>query len=227
MIPYRVITVENRSSCPNKEFHKAVWATSYQLIYQFGRSPWAETARGYLQLLSPGQKPPKGAAHLIVLDHSTEAGTLGFHEDEHNNEIPYADVFYKTSEEDGVAVSEVISHECLAGDTKIPLLDGTETTIKDMVGKKPQWVYSCNDQGEVKPGLAHSARITRHNAPVLKITLDNGESITCTSNHRFLLHNKTYLEASKLSVGQSLMPLYRDRKVIEPEKKRKGPVRGL
>ena len=42
----------------------------------------------------------------------------------------------------------------------------------------------------------------------MKVTLDNGEEIRCTLNHRFMLCNGEYKEAQHLQPGDSLMPLY-------------------
>ena len=42
-----------------------------------------------------------------------------------------------------------------------------------------------------------------------EVTLDNGEKIRCTVDHRFMLRDGSYAEAQDLVAGQSLMPLYR------------------
>lgn len=43
---------------------------------------------------------------------------------------------------------------------------------------------------------------------MIKITLDNGKSVTTTENHPYLLRNGQYKEAQDLKIGDSLMPLY-------------------
>lgn len=48
----------------------------------------------------------------------------------------------------------------------------------------------------------------------MRITLDNGEKIECTLNHRFMLRNGEYLEAQDLIPGDSLMPLYKEAELI-------------
>ncbi len=101
---------------------------------------------------------------------------------------------------------------CFTGDTKVPLLDGTERTFKELaddVTMPAFWVYSCDSEGNVVPGLAHSARMTRSQADLVKVTLDNGETIRCTHDHRFMLRDGAYCEAARLQSGDSLMPLYR------------------
>lgn len=101
---------------------------------------------------------------------------------------------------------------CFTGDTKVSLMDGTERTLRDLAAGSAGnrfWVYSCDEHGNVVPGLAHSARKTGNGRELVKVTLDNGEQIRCTLNHRFLMRDGTYREAGSLKTGDSLMPLYR------------------
>lgn len=100
---------------------------------------------------------------------------------------------------------------CFTGDTKISLLDGTETEIKDLVGRDEFWVYSCKPDGTVVPGRGHSARITKYVDKLVEVTLDNDEIIRCTPDHRFMLRDGSYKEAKDLTVEDSLMPLYREK----------------
>ena len=50
---------------------------------------------------------------------------------------------------------------------------------------------------------------TKQNAELVKVSLDSGETITCTPNHRFMLRDGSYKEAKDLQENDSLMPLYR------------------
>lgn len=103
--------------------------------------------------------------------------------------------------------------QCLVGDTKIKMLDGKSKTIKELLLDKqnniPNYVYSFNEKTKkIEPKLIKDVWQTGYRKDLYKITLDNGENIVCTSNHPFMLRNGSYLEADKLQVGQSLMPLY-------------------
>lgn len=102
---------------------------------------------------------------------------------------------------------------CLTGDTLIPLLDGTEARIEDLVGREEFWTYSYTPDGRFCPGRGSDARLTRKNAKLVQVTLDNGEVVRCTSNHPFMLRSGEYKEAGELQPDDSLMPLYwrRDR----------------
>lgn len=109
---------------------------------------------------------------------------------------------------DGVSTTAILD-SCLSGDTKIPLLDGTEQTIRELAKRNESfWVYSCKEDGAVVPGKAHSARITGHRE-LIEVVLDNGETIECTKDHKFMMRDGNYKEAGELVAGESLMPLYR------------------
>jgi hypothetical protein len=104
---------------------------------------------------------------------------------------------------------------CLSMDTKVSLLDGRELTISEieseMKNGKKLWTYSCHPStGEFAPGLISWAGVTQKNAKVMKITLDNGESIVCTYDHKFPIYDLGFVEAKDLVVGQSMIPLKKE-----------------
>jgi len=95
---------------------------------------------------------------------------------------------------------------CVSGDTKIPLLNGTERLIRELVGV-PVWVYGNRD-GKMVPAFSPGA-VSRGFQEVLRVTLDNMESILVTAGHPFMLRGGMYCSAENLLTGMSLMPLYR------------------
>jgi hypothetical protein len=108
---------------------------------------------------------------------------------------------------------------CLAMDTKVSLLDGRDLTISEIAAELDQgkqlWTYSCHPvTGEFAPGLVSWAGVTQKSAKVLKITLDNGETITCTYDHKFPIYDKGFVEAKDLEIGQSMIPLHRKKEKI-------------
>jgi hypothetical protein len=115
----QLITVENQtkeSPLSAAELRDIAWGLNYQALYHYGRSPWVEhgyAPPAYVTLLPEGAAPPAGAWNLILLDTSTQAGALGFHEDETNTEIPFSDVFVGTARENNTDPCEVASHEML------------------------------------------------------------------------------------------------------------------
>ena len=102
---------------------------------------------------------------------------------------------------------------CFTGETKVKLVDGRSLSFLELVDEynigKANYVYSMNletNKIEAKPIL--KAWKTLENQPLVKLTFDNGESVECTLNHRFMLRNGSYIEAQHLLPGDSLMPLY-------------------
>ena len=97
---------------------------------------------------------------------------------------------------------------CFTGDTLIPLIDGKVYPLKQLSdNNKPIYVYSSTKEGKIVATEAIT-RLTRHNAPLVKVILDNGEEIKCTHDHQFMLRDGSYQEAEKLQEGTSLMPFY-------------------
>lgn len=95
---------------------------------------------------------------------------------------------------------------CLTGDTLIPLVNGENVPIKDLVNRESFDVYSYTDNGQVRVGKGHSARITKVVNKLWNITLSNGETIQATDNHPFMLRNGVFVRADELKIGESLMP---------------------
>ena len=176
-----------------------------------------------------------GEVEVRLIDKPTMDGAIGYH-DQKADGTPIIYVFVGLAKSLGQEWTTCASHEvlevlgdprlrlcvemadgtiwdhevCFAGDTKVSLLDGTEVPIMDLVGRPPFWVYSCTPNGDIQPGKAHSVKKTGREE-TLVVELDNGETITCTPDHLFMLRNSTYARASDLVPGTSLMPLYRQR----------------
>ncbi len=102
---------------------------------------------------------------------------------------------------------------CFSGDALVALADGRSLSFNDLVVEqaegKEHFGYTIRNDGTIGLERLINARMTKANAKVLKVILDNGETIVCTPDHRFMLRNGTYREAADLSAGDSLMPLYR------------------
>lgn len=101
--------------------------------------------------------------------------------------------------------------QCFTGDVKVPLLDGRTLTMAEMAERYPDggvYVYSY-DGSKIAPGLVTKAWRTA-TKKVVRVVLDNGESVRCTPDHRWMLRDGSYARADELTPGTSLMPLYRD-----------------
>jgi len=102
---------------------------------------------------------------------------------------------------------------CFTKDTKVQLCDGRSLTfgelIKEKVKGKRHWTFAFNSKAKkIEIAEIKNPRLTRKNEEIIEITLDNGEKIKCTLDHRFLLRNGSYKEAMFLKPGDPLMPLY-------------------
>ena len=99
---------------------------------------------------------------------------------------------------------------CFTGDTKIPLLDGTQKTLRDLEETDQDiWIYSVDPEtSKIVPGKARAVK-TRSDAALVRVTVSGGDEITCTPDHQFMLLDGSYKSASELSVNESLMPFYR------------------
>jgi len=98
---------------------------------------------------------------------------------------------------------------CFSGDTKIPLLNGTQKTLKELYDAGMDvYVYSLDENLRIVPGKA-TPKLTRKNAELMEVVVSGGESIKCTPDHQFMLTDGTYKKAEDLQNFDSLMPLYR------------------
>jgi hypothetical protein len=105
-------------------------------------------------------------------------------------------------------------HLCLDMSTQVPLLDGRTLSISEIAAEmdqsdKPLWAYSCDPvTGKFVPGKITWAGVSRPNAQVMRITLDNGKTITCTPDHKFPVWDKGFVKAEDLYIGESMIPHY-------------------
>jgi DNA gyrase subunit B len=102
---------------------------------------------------------------------------------------------------------------CFAGDTLIALADGRAISFVDLVAEqaegKEHFSYTIRDDGTIGLERIINARRTKQNAAVVRVTLDNGETLVCTPDHLFMLRDGSYKAAADLTPDDSLMPLYR------------------
>ncbi|OKH41061.1 DNA gyrase subunit B [[Phormidium ambiguum] IAM M-71] len=102
---------------------------------------------------------------------------------------------------------------CFSGDTLVALADSRFLSFKEIVAEqalgKQNFCYTIRQDGNIGIEKIINARMTKANAEVIKLTLDNGETIICTPDHRFMLRDGTYKPAALLTSDDSLMPLYR------------------
>ncbi len=102
---------------------------------------------------------------------------------------------------------------CWISFTYIKLVDGREIPISQIVEEqaegKEHYCYTIRDSGNIGIERIINARMTKANAEVVRLTLDNGEILTCTPDHPFMLRDGSYKAAALLTPEDSLMPFSR------------------
>jgi DNA gyrase subunit B len=140
-----------------------------------------------------------------------------------------ADCSRKKSEETEIYLVEGDSAGgCFAGNTEIALADGRNISFEKLVeedksGKK-NFCYTIKEDGRVGIGEIKSPRVTKQNAEVIKVILDNEQEIVCTPDHKFMLRDGSYKEAKDLTKEDSLMPFHKKNSKIKKSEKIKGRI---
>jgi tRNA-splicing ligase RtcB len=99
---------------------------------------------------------------------------------------------------------------CFTADTLVPVADGNSYPIGELAESGREiLVYALSPEQKVVVAKA-AAKKTRTDAPLVRVTLDNGRQIKCTPDHEFMLRDGTYRQACEIRPGASLMPFYED-----------------
>ncbi|MFI7431953.1 toprim domain-containing protein [Micromonospora haikouensis] len=102
---------------------------------------------------------------------------------------------------------------CFTGDTMVALASGRSRSFADLAADWAQGIshfgYTTNKAGRVVVAPLVEPRLTKRDAPLVRVTIDNGEAVRCTPDHLFRLRDGSYRRADALAPGDSLMPLYR------------------
>jgi len=119
----------------------------------------------------------------------------------------------------GIAQSELFIVEgdsalgCFTGETLVALASGVPRSFADLAADWQRGVthlgYTTTKAGRVVVAPLVEPRLTKRDAALARVTLDNGESVRCTPDHQFRLRDGSYRRADQLAPGDSLMPLYR------------------
>jgi tRNA-splicing ligase RtcB len=95
---------------------------------------------------------------------------------------------------------------CFTEDTLVPMVDGHSHPIGKLAQSGQEiYVYALSPEQKVVVAKA-MAKKTRVNAPLIKVSLDNGREIRCTPDHEFMLRDGSYRQAQYLTPQTSLMP---------------------
>ncbi|MDI6737561.1 MAG: ATP-binding protein [Nanoarchaeota archaeon] len=110
---------------------------------------------------------------------------------------------------------------CFHGDTKVALADGRNLSFKELVDEhkkgKVNYCYTLDDKNNVMIARIENPRMTKKDAEVIKVVLDNNEEIICTPDHNFRLADGGYAEAKDLLKSMSLAQRKITKKQIKTE----------
>jgi len=100
---------------------------------------------------------------------------------------------------------------CFSGETRVALASGITKTFEELAADWALGIqhfgYATNETGDIRIVPLGEPRLTKQQAALVAVTLDNGERIRCTPDHLFRLRDGAYCPANALQPGQSLMPL--------------------
>jgi intein/homing endonuclease len=102
---------------------------------------------------------------------------------------------------------------CVSLTTEIPLLDGRTLTLQQLIDEfndgKENYTYTVDQKThKMIPGKIVWGGVTRKNAEVVEVLLDNGKTLKLTPDHRMIMRDGSEKEVKDLQTGDSLMPLY-------------------
>jgi DNA gyrase subunit B len=98
---------------------------------------------------------------------------------------------------------------CFSGDTKIALTDGRSLSFLELIEEQKKGIqnfcYTIDEDNQISIGKIKNVGKTKENTTIVQVTLDNGEVVRCTPDHKFMLRNGKYKEAKDLKKSDSLM----------------------
>jgi len=98
--------------------------------------------------------------------------------------------------------------QCLSGDTLIYMLSGEHRTIKELSEGEDEEIHIISiEDGNIVPAVAQKPFCSGRKS-IIRIVFDDNTYLDCTSNHRIMQRDGSYIEAINLKEGNSIMPYY-------------------
>jgi hypothetical protein len=125
------------------------------------------------------------------------------------NEIYQKRIPSRTGGASTLTTDAAYSPMCLDMTTRVPLEDGRTLSLVELEQEYRAGVnncaFSCNPQtGAVVPGPITWAGVTRQNAEVICLHLDNGQSLICTPDHKIPVRGRGVVMAANLTTDDEL-----------------------
>jgi len=98
------------------------------------------------------------------------------------------------------------TNPCVSGDTLVYVADGRGNVPIKVLAEEgidvPVFCYRDNEKLEVR--YMRNPRITGYDQDIYRVTLDDGNFLDVTKDHKFLTNDRGYVKASELESGESL-----------------------
>ena len=195
------------------------------VIYRITRAP--ERRVFYVDVGNlPAQKAEQYVAQMMQKFRNKVVYDAGTGEIRNNRQfLSCIEDFFLPRREGGKATEiQTLPGGCLSMDTKVPIADGRELSIREISNElnqgKKLWTYSCDPiTGKFTLGLISWAGVTHKSAKVMKLTFDNGETLICTPDHKFPVWKKGKTRADKLELNDSIISFQRQNAQIDKDYK--------
>lgn len=98
-------------------------------------------------------------------------------------------------------------HGCFHEQSKVMLVNGEEREIKDI--KENDLILSYNENTkDFESDLVNKVLVNNFKKEWILLTFDNHKQIKCTSDHKFLTHNRGWVEAKDLTENDALVSIF-------------------
>ena len=135
--------------------------------------------------------------------------------------------YYKQKESGalGIPLAYLQGH-CFRGNVTVRLLDNEIVSFDTLYKNREKYIgksiLTCCPDGKILPTIITDICLTRRNAKFIRITLNTGDYVDVTPDHRMMLENGQFIEANELKPGDTLMTynelppisIYKERKLF-------------
>jgi tRNA-splicing ligase RtcB len=124
----------------------------------------------------------------------------------HGYGVPIGTVLLTDAHTGAVAMGPVgYDIGCFTGETEVATADGAPRSLREMAAAGGEHSILAFDTHSGPVRATASARLTRHNAPLVRITFEQEKTVECTPDHRIMLRDGTWKPAQNLSEGTAVM----------------------
>jgi hypothetical protein len=119
----------------------------------------------------------------------------------------------KTLPQMAVAIKQILAEHpddkgiihCIDGDANVTMASGRTKSLRDVqIGDQ---ILSYNEEEKMFEAQEVTNFWNRGIKSTLTIELENGKTITCTPDHKFLTHNRGWVEAQYLTQADDLVEI--------------------